>query len=254
MAANLRSMPNWLNSLWSRVRGNLEAAVILFLLGLVMTAFTLLTRGLQWWQQAILIALFFSVVVWAIIATIFRRTAKASVLQTTTVTGIPGALSASDPRVYLVEILDRGDAMFPATLFVLENLGGDVAHHVQIQTLAFGYSKVDFLRLDNLPLNVTKEVTPRVRGERMGRESVLGVLREAWNDKGKAENTILPNFEFSVIISYSNFTGDRRIETTVDMTYSYMEESLKRNAKLKEAMLRHKIFEIVQTRFRLLPN
>jgi hypothetical protein len=160
MAANLGWMPNWFNSLWSRVRGNLEAAVILSLLGLAMTAFTLLTRGLQWWQQAILITLFFSVVVWAIIATIFRPTAKAGAPQPSTVTGIPGALSDSDPRVYLVEILDRGDAMFPATPFVLENLGGDVAHHVQIQTLVFGYSKVDFLRLDNLPLSVKKEVIP----------------------------------------------------------------------------------------------
>lgn len=200
-----------------------------------------------------MITLFFSVVVWAIIATIFRRTAKAGVPQPSTVTGIPGALSDSDPRVYLVEILDRGDAMFPATPFMIENLGGDVAHHVQIQTLVFGYSKVDFLRLDHLPLGVKKEIIPRVRGDGMDKESVLGVLREAWNDKGKAENTILLNFEFSVIISYSNFRGDRRIETTVDMTYSYMEESMKRNAKLKEAMMRHQIFQIVQTKFRLLP-
>jgi hypothetical protein len=88
----------------------------------------------------------------------------------------------------------------------------------------------------------------------MHKESILGVLREAWNDKGKAENTILPDFEFSVIISYSNFRGDRRIETTVDMTYSYIEESMKRSAKLKEAMMRRKIFQIAQTNFRLLPH
>lgn len=254
MTANLGSMASWFNSLWSRVRGNLEAAVILSLLGLAMTAFTLLTRGLQWWQQAILITLFFSVVVWAIIATILRRTTRAGVPQPSTVTEIPGALSDSDPRVYLLDILDRGDAMFPATPFVLENLGGDVAHHVQIQTLVFGYSRVDFLQLDNLPLGVRKEIIPRVRGEGIDKKSVLGVLREAWNDKGKAENTILANFEFSVIISYSNFRGDRRIETTVDMTYSYVEESMKRNARLKEAMTRHQIFQVVQTRFRLLPH
>jgi hypothetical protein len=247
-------MPDSFTRLWNRIRGNIEATIILTLLGGAMTGFTLLTRGLLWWHQTILIALFFSVVAWAIFASVSKRWRLNTAITVPEMTGTqPHTMTTSDPRIYLVDILDGGDAMFPATPFVLENLGGQVAHHVQIQTLVFGYNKVDFLRLDNLPLNVKKEIIPRVRrGEGTDKESVMGVLREAWNDKGKAENTILPNFDFSVIISYSNFKGDRRIETTVDMTYSYMQESMKRNAKLKEAMMRHKIFEIVQTKFRLL--
>src|SRR6266446_3233084 len=59
--------------------------------------------------------------------------------------------------------------------------------------LLVGNSKVDFFRLDNLPIGVKKEIVPQVRSAEMDKRSILGVLRDAWNEKGKAENTILPN-------------------------------------------------------------
>jgi hypothetical protein len=255
MAANLGSMvPNWLSSLGDRVRGNLEATVIVILLGAAMTSFTVVTHGLQWWQQAILITLFFSVVAWALIATFRTTKTIISPARSETPIAIPGALSDSDPRIYLLEIREAGDGFSTETPFVIENLGGGVAHCVDIQTMAFGYAKVDFFRLDNLPIGVKKEIVPQVRSAEMDKRSILGVLRDAWNEKGKAENTILPNFEFNIIIGYTNFRGDRRIETTVNMTYSYMQESFKRNAKMKQIADRHQIFEIVQTNFRLLSN
>src|SRR6266446_4649174 len=105
MAASLGSMvPNWLSALGDRVRGNLEATVIVILLGAAMTSFTVVTHGLQWWQQGILITLFFSVVAWALIATFRTTKTIISPARSETPIVIPSALSDSDPRIYLLEI------------------------------------------------------------------------------------------------------------------------------------------------------
>jgi hypothetical protein len=68
LSATIPSMPNWIVQLWHRIRGNIEATIVLTLLGVAMTVFTILTHGLSWWQQALLIVL-----VWAIYATLSRR-------------------------------------------------------------------------------------------------------------------------------------------------------------------------------------
>lgn len=66
-------MPDFIVRFFHRVRGNIEATIVLSLLGVAMTAFTIVTHGLAWWQQALLIAIFMCVLVWAIYATVSRR-------------------------------------------------------------------------------------------------------------------------------------------------------------------------------------
>src|SRR5271170_7170480 len=70
-------MPDFIVRFFHRVRGNIEATIVLSLLGVAMTAFTIVTHGLAWWQQALLIAIFMCVLVWAIYATVSRRVVPA---------------------------------------------------------------------------------------------------------------------------------------------------------------------------------
>lgn len=162
-------------------------------------------------------------------------------------------LVPSDPRIYLVEITDIAkNPVANQTPFVLENRGGSVAHDVQIQTMTFGYQEVTFIALDNVAIGQPVSVQPsRKNASILERESILPVLRDAWNAKGQAENAFELDFPFTVVITYTDFAGKRRIETRVDLTYSYLQESLKRN-QTWAATGNHEIFSIVRTSFKLL--
>lgn len=72
-------MLDWFMRLGHRVRGNLEAWVIISVCGGAVTVAGIVTHGLEWWQQAILLFLFIGMAFWAVYATISRRQVRIDV-------------------------------------------------------------------------------------------------------------------------------------------------------------------------------
>ena len=160
-------MLNAVIRLWHRIRGIIVATIVLSLLGVAMTGFTIITHGLQWWQQALLVAMFVSVSIWAIYATAMRGRGVFSTsapLQSETAILEGDVFEESSPRIYLSRIAIGGDNIISETPFILENLGGGVAHRIQIRSITLGYAQIDFGLLDNLPVSRSFEVRPHVQG------------------------------------------------------------------------------------------
>lgn len=152
----------------------------------------------------------------------------------------------SDPRIYLCRISTEGDNFLPATPFVIENRGGGVAHNIHIQPIILGYSQIDFEKLDNLSVAHHLEACPIVKGADMGKHSVLEVMTKAWNEKCTAAQN-LDDLPFPVVITYTNFRGDRHLETTAEMSFSYLKLSYAQNHLSKGA---DDVFVLHKTSFR----
>jgi len=162
-------------------------------------------------------------------------------------------LSDADPRIYLSEIKMSGEGMFPATPFVIENLGGTVAHKIQIQPLVFARGSAVFPPLGMLPVGRSEEIIPKATSDTvMGKRSIIQLVQNAWGDKLNAEGALpLLDFDFGITITYENHAG-RQIETAVDLRYSYASQKLRQDYWDRIPKNEQKIFDIKDTRFRLL--
>jgi hypothetical protein len=161
-------------------------------------------------------------------------------------------LSDADPRIYLIDIKEAGDAMFQRSPFLLKNGGGTVAHNIQVQPLTFGYQKVTFPSIDTLLKDATVEVVPVVAGAEMNEHNLLPVLQAAWNavvseDYGK----LVGVFPFSLSITCQSFDGSRTVETTVEMEYSYLTQAFNDTPNLGTGLKENPV-KIVRTTFKLL--
>jgi TIR domain len=160
-------------------------------------------------------------------------------------------VTESDPRVYLVDIGYPEDSMFPKTPFIIENRGKDVAHRIQVQPMIFGFRRVTFPLIDNLPKETKQTVLPLVEDAEMDKHCILPVLREAWNAAGMKNGAKdFLEFPFSLQMTYESFEGSRRVETAVELTYSYTQKMMKRDKKWPNSEF--KIFDIKRTTFRML--
>lgn len=65
----LAKMASWLKRQWDDVKGNVKFYVLTLIATGVVTGGVVVTRSLQWWQQAILVACFVLLVAWGAIAT-----------------------------------------------------------------------------------------------------------------------------------------------------------------------------------------
>lgn len=63
-------MREWLRKQWNDIKGNVKYGAIVFVAGVALTAVGILTHGLTWWQQSILLFVFGLVLAWAIAATV----------------------------------------------------------------------------------------------------------------------------------------------------------------------------------------
>lgn len=166
--------------------------------------------------------------------------------------GPDNGLTESDPRIYLIDIKDNTDAFFSESPFVLANMGGGVAHRIQVQTMTFGYTKIVFPVIDSLSKDKQAEAMPVVESAQTNEHSLLPVLQEAWNATGmKDGGKDFLEFPFEVRIRCETFDGSRKIETTVDLTYSYIQQKWKRERR-GPSPDSHKIFQVKQTRFNLI--
>lgn len=146
-----------------------------------------------------------------------------------------GQMSPSDPRVY-VEIDDRTqtERMFPPTVVVLRNHGGDVAHKVEIEPLALTTDRITFEAVDTIPAGGKSEVLPDV--ERVGvlqKHDIRAALLKEWNAAGKLD----PEFSRKLRVTYEDFRK-RRFETSFDLVYSPIRDIIRqkgRNRALDEA-------------------
>jgi hypothetical protein len=167
------------------------------------------------------------------------------------------SLTTQDPRIYLSDISRDGDSMFMQTPFVIENLGGDVAHNIQIQPITFGYTTIQFPLVDVLKPGVPFKVIPTIPHANMDKHSVLPVLTEAWNEKSKNDEKFNLDFSFAVAIYYDGFSG-AKLETDVEVTYSYMQQRLQENIERRniwrDGSHNHKIFRITHKDFRVRSN
>jgi hypothetical protein len=148
----------------------------------------------------------------------------------------------SDPRVYLCKI-DLGADIVQGNAFILENRGGSVAHDVRINTIRFGYSEITFETLDNIPINKSAKFTPTVESNEIGKHYILNVMEEAWDRNSNSTFKPLP---FTVSIEYTDFRGDRKLETVVEVNFSYPNLSFSRNHSGSKS---DEIFAISSTRF-----
>ena len=100
----------WLASQWNDVKGNVKYGVLVsapFIAGVI-------TRGLAWWQQALLAVLCVFVVAWAVVQTLKAdRLLQSKELEkhskgTPTTELLDIAVKDSDPKVYVEFHDDRG--------------------------------------------------------------------------------------------------------------------------------------------------
>ena len=66
-------MSEWVKRQWDDIKGNVKYALLVIVLGAVVTGLAVLVRGLPWWKDAILVFLFVLVAFWAAVATWWRR-------------------------------------------------------------------------------------------------------------------------------------------------------------------------------------
>jgi hypothetical protein len=216
-------MKDFLKKQWEQIAGNVKYAALVLLGSGVIAGFGILTRGLNWWQQAIVGGMFSVVVAWAVVASVFLVRRKDHIPPQTS-----PALAESpkteicdpDPRIYLLAILDKADSFSKETPFVVENRGGSVAHGVHIRSLQFGYVSVNFAPVDNIAVNEKAEALPWVQSATTtDQHNIFRVLDDAWNEKGKAQGMLDENFGVSFSIAWANFAGSKRFEVDVDLVY-----------------------------------
>lgn len=125
------------------------------------------------------------------------------------------ALSSEDPRIYLEP---NNDEFIPSGKmpFVVENRGGDVAHDVQFAPLVIGKKTVTFGKLGQLDRNKPQTIFPHVDSSSpFFHDNIVSPLGDAWNEQGD----LAEEFPFQIVIDYSNFSGERRFQALVQMTY-----------------------------------
>jgi len=69
----------WLAEQWQDIKGNVKYAIIVVVITGLVTGFGIVTHGLNWWQQAIILCILAVVVAWATVATVLTLKQKASV-------------------------------------------------------------------------------------------------------------------------------------------------------------------------------
>jgi hypothetical protein len=60
---------NFLKRQWEQIAGNVKYGAIVFVGSAAIAGFGIVTDGLKWWQQAIVVGLFSIVSVWAVVVT-----------------------------------------------------------------------------------------------------------------------------------------------------------------------------------------
>jgi hypothetical protein len=158
----------------------------------------------------------------------------------------PAEVLASDPHMYLLEVKESVGDVSPKSIFVLKNNGGSVAHNVQIEDMIFGYKVATFPTLHIVDIGETVEVWPTIKNADHHKHCLAPVLEEAWNVAGMNEENGI-KFPFTIKIRCELPNGKRRIETDVELTFSFV--YLKWN---REGRMNHKAFEIKKTTFKLL--
>lgn len=154
----------------------------------------------------------------------------------------------ADPRIYLLDIKSGGDHVFPKSLFVIKNGGGNVAHRIQIESLVFGYKVVTFPTTDNLGVGLTAEVEPTIQEADLNKHWIIPVLIEALNATGMKDNgEDFLNFPFTVNVTCESFDGKRKIRTSVELTFSYIHYKWS-----SEGKAHRNVFDIKKTTFTLL--
>jgi len=245
---------NFFKKQWEQIAGNVKYAVLVFLGGVLVTGFGIVTHGLRWWQQAIVIGLFSLVTVWAVAATFlfwFRHSQMPKTsLETSSVKASVSRMSDSDPRIYLADISSEGDSFATDTVFVLENRGGSVAHRAHIQSIQFSYRKVNFIPADNVAVNGTARILPWIENAQTDQHNIFKVLDDVWNEKGKATGRFDDNVCFPVTITHESFNGVK-FAVTVDIVYEVSKRRFWENnqGRIPQSKKPH-VFQIRHSAFR----
>lgn len=69
-------MGDWIKTQWDDIKGNVKYALLLIVLGAIVTGAAALVRGLPAWKEAILVFLFAVLAFWGAVATWWRKSAK----------------------------------------------------------------------------------------------------------------------------------------------------------------------------------
>jgi hypothetical protein len=130
----------------------------------------------------------------------------------------------NDPRVYL-EIKTEGQGLFSKTVFLLSNLGGDVAHKVQVEPLTLHSGQIRFDSVETIPTGTSKEILPTVENVSVfSRHNMNSILMNEWDAAGN----VTSEFPNHIRILYEDF-AHRQFETAFDLVYLPLNDIVQRN-------------------------
>jgi hypothetical protein len=135
----------------------------------------------------------------------------AAVVQSSPATGLTEILP-SDPRVYPGSIKETKDAIFPRTLLVLANRGGDVAHKVSIEMIwKLKGRNVSFPVVEAIPAGQECDVLPTIDEESLSsKHNLYHWLLEDWNaNSGGLAAGLVEKWPKEMNLRWQNYKGEK---------------------------------------------
>jgi hypothetical protein len=137
-------------------------------------------------------------------------------------------ISPSDPRLYPSPIKETEDAIYPRTLFVFINRGGDVAHKVRFEMLfKLRGHNVSFPEVEAIPVGEPCEVLPTVADESLlTKHDIYNWLLDDWNANSGG---LVEEWPKEMNVRWQNYKGDKFV-CAVTLVFHPIEYMLRRNA------------------------
>jgi len=149
-----------------------------------------------------------------------------------------------------LEIIEGRKQLFATTPFVLHNKGKEVAHRIQIQSLALHGHAVTFESIDSIASEGRCEVLPDIHDfSPLSLYNLRPLLEQEWNDR----NQVTDELVIPVTITYQDF-AKHKFEVTSDLVYLPIEDITYRShlgEGLREA---EPVIKVRNTEFRRLTD
>jgi hypothetical protein len=156
----------------------------------------------------------------------------------------------SDPRIYVT--IRESDAATSPCSFLLTNLGGGVAHNVQVEPLTICGRHVIFPQVPVIPVRESKDSFAKigVQGSQPLRTNDLFQFME--EDWSTSQGNITGEWSVPVIVSYDDYTGVRTIESAMMLIFFPMQYRLQQ--KQSTPSLSDPTYEFRHVTFSLVKN
>jgi hypothetical protein len=154
----------------------------------------------------------------------------------------------ADPRVY-VSVVDRRSTLHPKVVFSIQNRGNSIAHKIQILPLKLNCGEATFHAVETLAKDETKEVVPLVENIMpVWRHDITRIMVKEWDNAGD-----ISVFEFTrpMSITYEDYTGKKKWETTFDLVYHVIQDIVQRDWDLSDKPV---LIEVKNIKFKRLPS